>query len=122
MRASVKHKLILLFPICEDASPAASQIEFVSIREIGVKKSFVAFGCSARHFGNVNELGKFLVIAGLLLAAVGALLWSGFGKGWLGRLPGDIHYSKGDFSFHFPIVTCLLLSAILTLLLWLFRR
>ena len=50
-------------------------------------------------------------MAGLLLAAVGALLWSGFGKGWLGRLPGDIHYSKGDFSFHFPIVTCLLLSA-----------
>jgi Protein of unknown function (DUF2905) len=73
-------------------------------------------------FGNVNDLGKFLVIAGLLLAAAGALLWSGVGKGWLGRLPGDIHYSKGDFSFHFPIVTCLLLSAVLTLLLWLFRR
>ena len=70
----------------------------------------------------MNELGKFLVIAGLLLAAVGALLWSGFGKGWLGRLPGDINYSKGDFNFHFPIVTCLLVSAILTLLLWLFRR
>jgi uncharacterized protein YybS (DUF2232 family) len=70
----------------------------------------------------VNDLGKFLVIAGLLLAAVGALLWSGVGKGWLGRLPGDINYSKGDFSFHFPIVTCLILSVILTLLLWLFRR
>jgi uncharacterized protein YybS (DUF2232 family) len=70
----------------------------------------------------VNDLGKFLVIAGLLLAAVGALLWSGFGKDWLGRLPGDINYSKGDFSFHFPIVTCLILSVILTLLLWLFRR
>jgi hypothetical protein len=70
----------------------------------------------------VNDLGKVLVIAGLLVAAVGVLLWSGFGKGWLGRLPGDIHYSKGDFSFHFPIVTCLILSAILTLLLWLFRK
>ena len=67
-------------------------------------------------------MGKFLVIAGLLLAVVGALLWSGVGKGWLGRLPGDITYSKGDFSFHFPIVTCLILSAILTLLLWLFRK
>jgi Protein of unknown function (DUF2905) len=44
-------------------------------------------------------------MAGLLLATVGALLWSGFGKGWLGRLPGDIHYSKGGFGFHFPIVT-----------------
>jgi uncharacterized protein YybS (DUF2232 family) len=70
----------------------------------------------------MNEMGKFLVIAGLLLAVVGALLWSGFGKGWLGRLPGDINYSKGDFSLHFPIVTCLLLSAILTLLLWLFKK
>ena len=70
----------------------------------------------------MTEIGKFLVITGLLLAAFGALLWSGFGKGWLGRLPGDINYSKGGFSFHFPIVTCLLLSVILTLLLWLFRK
>ena len=67
-------------------------------------------------------MGKFLVIAGLMIAAVGALLWSGVGQGWLGRLPGDINYSKGDFSFHFPIITCLLLSAILTLLLWLFKK
>jgi len=67
-------------------------------------------------------MGKFLVIAGLMIAAVGALLWSGVGQGWLGRLPGDINYSKGDFSLHFPIVTCLLLSAILTLLLWLFKK
>jgi len=70
----------------------------------------------------VSDVGKFLVITGLLIAAVGALMWSGFGKGWLGRLPGDINYSKGEFSFHFPIVTCLILSAILTLLLWLFRK
>jgi len=70
----------------------------------------------------VNDLGKFLVVAGLLIAAVGALLWSGVGKGWLGRLPGDINYSKGDFSFHFPVVTCLIVSAVLTLLMWLLRK
>lgn len=70
----------------------------------------------------MNELGKLLVIAGLLLAAVGALIWSGFGKGWLGRLPGDINYSKDNFSFHFPVITCLTLSAILTLIMWLFRK
>ena len=70
----------------------------------------------------MNELGRFLVIAGLLLVAVGALLWAGFGRGWLGRLPGDIHYTKGDFTFYFPIVTCLLLSLLLTLILWLFRK
>jgi hypothetical protein len=70
----------------------------------------------------VPDLGKFLVIIGLLIAAVGAVLWSGFGRGWLGRLPGDIHYTKDNFSFHFPIVTCLLISLILSLLLWLFRK
>ena len=69
----------------------------------------------------MQDIGKFLVIAGLILAAVGALLWSGLGKGWLGRLPGDINYSKDNFSFHFPIVTCLLLSALLTLAMSLWR-
>ncbi len=58
----------------------------------------------------MNGMGKFLVIAGLLLVTVGALLWSGIGKGWLGCLPGDINYSKGDFSFHFPLMTCLILA------------
>jgi len=70
----------------------------------------------------MNELGKFLVVAGLLIAAVGACLWSGLGKNWLGRMPGDIHYSRGQFSFYFPVVTCLIVSAILTVLLWLFRK
>ncbi|HYG21422.1 MAG TPA: DUF2905 domain-containing protein [Verrucomicrobiae bacterium] len=68
------------------------------------------------------QVGKFLVIAGLILAAVGALLWMGFGKGWLGRLPGDIQVSRGNFSFYFPVVTCLLISIVLTLLMWIFRR
>ena len=70
----------------------------------------------------MTEIGKFLVVAGLGLAAVGALLWSGFGKGWLGQLPGDVNYSKGNFSFHFPIVTCIIVSILLTLLLRLFRK
>jgi uncharacterized protein YybS (DUF2232 family) len=70
----------------------------------------------------MTDLGKLLVIVGLLVAAAGAVLWSGVGRTWLGRLPGDIHYSRGHFSFYFPVVTCLLISAILTLLLWLFRK
>ncbi len=70
----------------------------------------------------MNEMGKFLVVAGLLIALAGALLWSGVGRGWLGRLPGDINYSRGNFHFYFPVVTCLILSALLTLILWLFRR
>ena len=70
----------------------------------------------------MNELGKMLVVLGLVIAGVGVLLWTGIGKSWLGRLPGDIHYTKGDFSFHFPIVTCLIISVILTFLLWLFKK
>ncbi len=69
----------------------------------------------------MNGFGKVLVIVGLVIAALGALLWAGFGR-WLGKLPGDVHYSRGDFSFHFPIVTCLLISIVLTILVWLFRR
>lgn len=68
------------------------------------------------------ELGKILVVAGIVIALAGVLLWSGAGRGWFGELPGDISYSRGNFSFHFPIVTCLLISLILTVLLWLFRR
>jgi hypothetical protein len=70
----------------------------------------------------MNEIGKLLVIAGLLLTAVGALLWSGFGRAWLGRLPGDVQYSRGNVHFYFPIVTCLVLSALLTLVMWLLRK
>jgi uncharacterized membrane protein YidH (DUF202 family) len=70
----------------------------------------------------MNEIGKFLVIVGVIIAAAGALLWSGVGKGWLGRLPGDLHYTRGNFTFYFPIVTCVLLSLALTIILWLFRK
>lgn len=70
----------------------------------------------------MNQFGKLLFFGGLVLAAVGGLMWAGVGRGWFGRLPGDINYTRGNFSFHFPLVTCLLISAILTVLLWLFRR
>lgn len=67
-------------------------------------------------------MGKALVVAGVVLVIIGAILWSGLGRGWIGRLPGDIHYSRGNFSFYFPVVTCILLSVILTLILRLFRK
>lgn len=70
----------------------------------------------------MSDLGKFLVVAGLILAGLGALLWAGGGRGWLGHLPGDLHWTRGNFSVHVPLTTCLLLSALLTLLLWLWRR
>ena len=70
----------------------------------------------------MQEIGRFLVLIGAVAVLVGALLWSGIGRGWLGRLPGDIHITGEKFSLHFPVVTCLLASAVLTLVLWLFRR
>jgi len=70
----------------------------------------------------MNDFGKLLFVMGLIMAAIGLLLWSGLGRSWLGRLPGDIQYNSGSFSFYFPIVTCLILSLLLTLLMWLFRK
>ena len=73
----------------------------------------------------MEHLGKALFFAGLLIAAVGGLLLFS-GKigwlGWLGRLPGDITIRRENFTFHFPLATCLLVSAILSLLFWLFRK
>ena len=68
------------------------------------------------------QLGKALIVAGLLIASVGLLLLLSGKFGWIGRLPGDITIRRENFTFHFPLATCLLVSAILTLLLWLFRK
>ena len=64
-------------------------------------------------------MGKILIIVGLVIAAVGLLISMGVP---LGRLPGDISYRRDNFSFHFPIVTSILLSLILSGILWLLRR
>ena len=70
----------------------------------------------------MQEFGKVLVVLGIVIALIGAVLWKFGGFGPLGRLPGDISVEKENFLFHFPIVTCLLLSAVLTLAMWLLRR
>ncbi|MDB6129211.1 MAG: hypothetical protein JWM04_318 [Verrucomicrobiales bacterium] len=71
---------------------------------------------------NGQDAGKILVLGGTVMILAGVLLWTGFGKGWLGRLPGDIHFEKPGMSFHFPIVTCLIVSVVFSLLLRLFRK
>lgn len=68
------------------------------------------------------HLGKFLIILGLLLMALGVLLTFVHNVPILGRLPGDIHIERKGFSFYFPVVTCILLSLALTLILNLFKK
>ena len=63
-----------------------------------------------------------LVVFGGVIAIIGLLLWSGFGVGWLGRLPGDIRIERGSSAFYFPIVTCIIVSVVLTLIMSFFRR
>ena len=70
----------------------------------------------------MQDFGKLLIIIGLGLALLGLVLWKTGGLGPLGKLPGDISIQRGNSSFYFPIVTCLLVSLVLTLLSWLFRR
>ena len=67
-----------------------------------------------------SALRTLLVAIGLLFLAAG-LLWPVLSR-YLGRLPGDIVVRKPGFTFVFPLVTCLLISLLLTLLLWIFRR
>ncbi len=71
----------------------------------------------------MNNLGKPLIIMGLFLVVAGILIcFASKLPTWLGRLPGDISIRRGNFSFYFPLATCLLLSAILSFILWLFRK
>ena len=64
-------------------------------------------------------MGKFLIVLGLAIALIGMLISMGVP---LGRLPGDISFRRGNSSFHFPIVTSIVLSIVLTLLLSFFFR
>jgi uncharacterized membrane protein YidH (DUF202 family) len=70
----------------------------------------------------VRDLGKFLIIIGVVTAVIGLIFWSGFAPKWLGRLPGDIRIERGNSAFYFPIVTCIVISILLSLILSIFRR
>jgi len=63
-----------------------------------------------------------LMILGATIVIVGLALWSDIGAGWLGRLPGDIRIERGHSSFYFPVVTCVVISIVLSLLFSFLRR
>jgi hypothetical protein len=68
------------------------------------------------------DIGRALIVAGIVLIVLGLLLGVAGRVPWIGRLPGDIVIRRGNFSFYFPLATSILLSLILTLLFSLWRR
>lgn len=70
----------------------------------------------------MTDIGKLLIIFGLVIAAVGVLLILAGRVPWIGRLPGDIYVQRGNWTFYFPLATSLLVSAVLTLIFWFFGR
>jgi hypothetical protein len=69
-----------------------------------------------------GQLGKTLIFMGIILIVVGILLLLMPHIPFLGRLPGDIHLKGKRWSFYFPVATCIILSLLLTLLLWLINH
>ena len=70
----------------------------------------------------MRDLGRMLAILGGVITILGLALWAGLGASWLGRLPGDIRIERGNSVFYFPIVTCIIVSIVLSLLMSFFRR
>jgi Protein of unknown function (DUF2905) len=70
----------------------------------------------------MTELGKILMVCGGLMLLVGVLFTLSGKIPWLGRLPGDIVIQRDNFSFYFPLATCLLLSVVLSIIVALLRR
>jgi H+/Cl- antiporter ClcA len=71
----------------------------------------------------MQPVGKYIVIVGVIIVVVGLLVWfAGDKLNWFGNLPGDVKVEKKNLRVYFPITTMLLLSALLSLLLWVFRK
>ncbi|MRR56506.1 MAG: DUF2905 domain-containing protein [Deltaproteobacteria bacterium] len=70
----------------------------------------------------MSGIGKLLIISGCLMAVLGVFLVFSDKIPWLGRLPGDISIKRENYSFYFPLTTCILISLLLSLLFALFRK
>jgi len=69
-----------------------------------------------------TQMGKMLIGIGVVLVLIGILMTLGPKIPWIGKLPGDISIQRENFSFYLPLTTCIVISIIVTLLLYLFRR
>jgi len=72
--------------------------------------------------GGIQQIGKILLVIGIVIAAFGGLLIISGRIPWLGRLPGDIYIQRENYTFYFPLATSVLISLLLTILFWLFGR
>jgi hypothetical protein len=70
----------------------------------------------------LTDLGRLLIVLGIVIALVGVVLVAAGRLPWVGRLPGDIHLQRGNWTFYFPLGTSIVLSVVLTLVLWLVGR
>jgi len=70
----------------------------------------------------MEPLGKSLVLIGISILLIGVLIWGLSSLPYIGRLPGDIYVRRGNFTFYFPLATCILISIIATILFSLMRR
>ncbi len=75
-----------------------------------------------RSMSPLNELGKFLLIAGIFMVVAGLALVFLDKIPFLGKLPGDIVVRKGNFTFYFPLATSIILSIVLTIIFSIFRK
>ena len=69
-----------------------------------------------------SNVGRFLVVVGLIIVGIGLVMVFAGKIPWLGRLPGDFFFRGENFSFYFPLTTSILISVILTLILWFINR
>jgi hypothetical protein len=71
----------------------------------------------------MQQAGKILMIIGVIVIVAGIILWfSGNKLNWLGRLPGDIRIEKENFRFYMPIATMILLSIVVSFIIWLIKK
>jgi uncharacterized protein HemY len=70
----------------------------------------------------LNLVGKTLILVGAVFLVLGLAVLLGGKIPWLGKLPGDIYIQKKNFSFYFPLTTCILISIMLTIFFWLWKK
>ena len=67
-------------------------------------------------------IGKLLILIGVVIVCAGLVFLLSDKIPWIGRLPGDITIKRDNFTLYFPLATCILISAVLSLLFWFFRK